>query len=360
MFIPFIPKANHIINKTVLYCDGILTIDTNNDEIKVTHINNVPTWDYKNHINKVCNSNPNIIFHTIQYSAQFQKLTFYTFGDLNLSEYYAYVDNQNNDSQPNKTLGDICENILNDKTPFSGTSLYTFYRKMEEYRLNCKTHLDYLTSAVNQKMMDVSDSCEAHVYQHSFDYIDNVLVFYICQQRITFNYMEMRINKTKQGKLNIVSTKEDSSFCYPLRDLFNESYEEINKLYEFYVDYYALIGLIPKNIFYKEGIVAKIHYSPKSFIISIENQVPLKNEVPAIQVTDNNFNSINMDYESFKKVKSREVELFMKLLVPDEDIKDLDFIFQEKKTKATKGLFFRLKKYLKKQFKPCYFSKFML
>ena len=72
-----------VIDKNIIYKDTVLPLKELGENIKVTHISNVEEFWIESCLNKIFESNPDVVFNTIQYSKKDKKIYFYT--DQNIS-----------------------------------------------------------------------------------------------------------------------------------------------------------------------------------------------------------------------------------------------------------------------------------
>ena len=77
MFVPVVPHTR-VINKTVVYSDTVLPLKDIGNNIKVTCIGNVKEYSLEHCLRTVFEANPKVIFNTIQYSKNDNKVYFYT------------------------------------------------------------------------------------------------------------------------------------------------------------------------------------------------------------------------------------------------------------------------------------------
>lgn len=89
MFIPVVPSVPRVkvINKTVVYSDTVIKLDSLGKDIKVTSVDNVKENDLEQCIKSILESNEDILFNTIQYSRKDKKVYFYTNKNINLSKW---------------------------------------------------------------------------------------------------------------------------------------------------------------------------------------------------------------------------------------------------------------------------------
>lgn len=78
MFIPIVPFVPHttVINKTIVYSDTVLSVNDSGNNLKVTSISNVNESSLEKCLKTIFESNPNVIFNTIQYSKNDKKVRF--------------------------------------------------------------------------------------------------------------------------------------------------------------------------------------------------------------------------------------------------------------------------------------------
>lgn len=89
MFIPIVPSVPRVkvINKTVVYSDTVIKLDSLGKDIKVTSIDNVTESDLEKCIKYIFESNEDVLFNTVQYSRKDKKVYFYTNRTLDLSKW---------------------------------------------------------------------------------------------------------------------------------------------------------------------------------------------------------------------------------------------------------------------------------
>ncbi|MEE3342733.1 MAG: hypothetical protein VZS44_01425 [Bacilli bacterium] len=80
MFIPVVPFVPHttVINKTIVYNDIVLPLKDLGNNLKICSISNISEYSLESCLKKIFESNPDVIFNTIQYSKEGKKIYFYT------------------------------------------------------------------------------------------------------------------------------------------------------------------------------------------------------------------------------------------------------------------------------------------
>ena len=78
MLIPIVPVVPHttVINKTIEYSDTVLPLNDSGKDLQVNSISNVSEYSLEECLKKIFESNPDIIFNTIQYSRKDNKVYF--------------------------------------------------------------------------------------------------------------------------------------------------------------------------------------------------------------------------------------------------------------------------------------------
>ena len=88
MFVPTPRSSNTtIINKTIVYSDTVLSIKGLGKDLKVSTISDVDEYLLEKCLRIIFESNPNVVFNTIQYSRADKKVYFYTNQEISIKEY---------------------------------------------------------------------------------------------------------------------------------------------------------------------------------------------------------------------------------------------------------------------------------
>ncbi len=107
MFVPCVPHTT-VVNKTIVYSDGILPLKNVDKNLKITCISNVNEFSLINCIEKIFESNPDVVFNTIQYSKSDKKVYFYT--NIEISK-KAWEDSKVSIYKPLTSKSEILEEI---------------------------------------------------------------------------------------------------------------------------------------------------------------------------------------------------------------------------------------------------------
>ena len=91
VFVPHVPIVPHsrttVINKTIVYSDTVLPLKDVGENLKVTTICNVSESALESCLKKVFEANPGVVFNTVQYSKNNNKVYFYTDKNISTKEY---------------------------------------------------------------------------------------------------------------------------------------------------------------------------------------------------------------------------------------------------------------------------------
>lgn len=87
MFIPIVPHTT-VINKTIVYSDTILSLNDLGENIQVSSISDVDSYELETCLKTTFEENPNTTFNTIQYSRNDKKVYFYTNKTINTNKWH--------------------------------------------------------------------------------------------------------------------------------------------------------------------------------------------------------------------------------------------------------------------------------
>ena len=89
MFIPIVPYVPNItvVNKNIVYSDTVLPLKDTGNNLKVTSISNVSEFSLEKCLKIIFESNPDVIFNTIQYSKKDKTVYFYTDQEISIKQY---------------------------------------------------------------------------------------------------------------------------------------------------------------------------------------------------------------------------------------------------------------------------------
>jgi len=249
MFIPVVPHVGHttVINKTIVYSDTVLPLKDTGNNLKVTSIEDVSEYSLESCLKTIFESNPNVIFNTIQYSKNDKKVYFYTNQDITTK---AYEESKFTSYKPITSRTEILEEVkkvlLSPKNKDNNCiSLYDVLvilkRLNNEYdsiEKRYKNRLDYMA---HNKIGDGSSVCF-----HDLDFEKKII--HISFKRYRFSDWA-NIYFAKQNE-DLYVVKSES--CYTdevfsaLCSTLSEMYDELLK-YADYKDYKYTKDVKPVN-----------------------------------------------------------------------------------------------------------------
>lgn len=106
----YVPIYTTVINKTIVYSDTVLPLKDIGENLKVTSISGVNESSLESCLKIIFESNPNVIFNTIQYSKNDNKVYFYTNQNITTK---AYEESKFTKYKPITSKTEILEKIKN-------------------------------------------------------------------------------------------------------------------------------------------------------------------------------------------------------------------------------------------------------
>lgn len=259
MFIPVVPYIPHttVINKTIMYSDTVLNLNSVGNNIKVTSVSDVKEYDLENCLKIIFKSNPDVVFNTIQYSKKDKKVYFYTDKEITTKD---YEDSKYITYKPISSRTEILEEIKrvlmapknkdNDCISLYDVSLLLkrldreYGNVLYKYRSQCNYILD-------SKLPDSS------FLFYKFDY-----------SKMTLNTGFKRYRSGSWGDINFAKNNGDlyvteAESCYRdevfsiLSSCLSEAYDELVKYSDYISSDYAMINKKSVN---SKFIVCITHY----------------------------------------------------------------------------------------------------
>lgn len=251
MFVPVVPFVPHttIINKTIVYSDTVLPLKDTGSNLIVTSINNVNESSLEKCLKTIFESNPDVIFNTIQYSKNDEKVYFYTNKKITTK---VYEESKFTKHKPITSRTEILEEVKRVLTAPKNkdnncVSLYDvavlisqMYYKYDSIKDNCKSRIDSLIA------QEFCSSTRVVIYD--FDYNNKEL-------RIGFKYLgddydEITFIK-KDGDL-YVSKSESWWGTRVLRAIgteLSELYDQFIKFSDYKIDHNYGVKPVNSNFF---------------------------------------------------------------------------------------------------------------
>lgn len=229
MFVPVVPHTT-VVNKTIVYSDTVLSLNDKGSNLKITTISNVEEFMLDDCLRIIFESNPSVIFNTVQYSKNDKKVYFYTNKEIDISKYKKISTIE---YRPIKNKQDILEEIkriisLPKVNRYDCVSLNTAYefilKKRNELKNKEKYYKRILDNTIKEKY-----GRDSGLVVHGFDYETGELS--IAFKHFGSKYYNIDL-KIKDEDLYV-----SSSETYESDDVFRLLYKQLTLLYNEYEKY---------------------------------------------------------------------------------------------------------------------------
>ena len=229
MFVPVVPHTT-VVNKTIVYSDTVLSLNDKGSNLKITTISNVEEFMLDDCLRIIFESNPSVIFNTIQYSKNDKKVYFYTDKEIDISKYKKISTIE---YRPIKNKQDILEEIkriisVPKVNRYDCVSLNTAYEFILKKRNELKNKEKYYKRILDN-MIKEKYGRDSGLVVHGFDYETDEL-------SIAFNHFG-----SKYYNIDLKIKDEDlyvsSSETYESDDVFRLLYKQLTLLYNEYEKY---------------------------------------------------------------------------------------------------------------------------
>ena len=229
MFVPVVPHTT-VVNKTIVYSDTVLSLNDKGSNLKITTISNVEEFMLDDCLRIIFESNPNVIFNTIQYSKNDKKVYFYTDKEIDISKYKKISTIE---YRPIKNKQDILEEIkriisLSKVNRYDCVSLNTAYEFIFKKRNELKNKENYYKRLLNDIIKEKYGR-DSGLVVHEFDYETGELS--IAFKHFGSKYYNIDL-KIKDEDLYV-----SSSETYESDDVFRLLYKQLTLLYNEYEKY---------------------------------------------------------------------------------------------------------------------------
>ncbi|MBQ3020902.1 MAG: hypothetical protein IJD92_01600 [Bacilli bacterium] len=231
--VPFVPHTTHttVVNKTIVYSDTVLPVKDIGNNLKVSTISNVSEYSLENCLKTVFESNPNVIFNTIQYSKNDKKVYFYTNQDISTK---AYEESQYKKYKPITKSSEILEEVKNilvcePNKNSDCISLYDVAQLLKKLRNNYEMMQErYRTQFKSILRANFGDSSSIVIYD--FDYKKRLLK--VGFKRWDFGDYEDISFAKENGDLYIAK----SECCYD-KEVFAALSSDLSNLYDEFMNF---------------------------------------------------------------------------------------------------------------------------
>lgn len=233
MFVPCIPTVPRttIINKTIVYCDTVLSLKEVGDKLKISSISGISENELEKCLKLIFESNPDVVFNTIQYSRSDKKVYFYTDKVINTK---VYEESKYTHYKPITSKAEILDEIKNVLTMSENNDI-EYVSLHDVIILDRKIESDYdsiekkYSSILKNNLMNKFGSSSS-ICIHNFDYEKNLL--HISFRRWNGNdYDDIYLTKT-DGDLHVVKSES----CWT-DEVFSAISSTLSKMFDEYILY---------------------------------------------------------------------------------------------------------------------------
>lgn len=310
MFVPVMPIVPNttIVNKTILYSDTVLNIKEKGINIQVSSIDNVEENELTKCLKTIFENNKEVMFHTVQYSKNDNRVYFYTDKEINTSVWEESNTRTYKQFKSTEILEEI-KNILKQEVNKDEDviSLYQVSCLMKEMKRRYESLKDnYNYSLENGK----------HIIIYDFDYKNNELKIGINSLNEIY---EIRFSK-QDGDLFITKSE-----YYNNQKVLNSLGQKLSILYDEFMEFK---DFEVENSYGVKTVNSIFYANVCSLEVSIFNSEEYKFLKPifnnGFEITSYSY-SPNYGYEcnsvnTLNVIKSNEDELFKRIFVKIEDM----------------------------------------
>ena len=271
MFVPIVPVVPNttVVNKVIVYSDTVLPLKDTGSNLIVTSINNVSESSLEKCLKTIFESNPNVIFNTIQYSKNDKKVYFYTNQEITVKK---FEESKYKKYEPMSSRFQILEEIkriitTNKIKNNDCISLYDAAVLMSQMNYKYNSIKDSYNSQINYLIKQKFGSSSISVI-YDFDHINNKLGIGFNYFGVGYDYAKITFIK-EDGDLYIL----DSQSCWSKEVLaaigtkLSELYDEFIKFSDYKKEHNYCVKPINSNFF-----VSISSYGVSIFTKSTTNQ----------------------------------------------------------------------------------------
>jgi len=315
MFVPIVPHTT-VVNKTIVYSDTVLPLKDSGNNLKVTSISDVSEYWLESCLKTIFESNPNVIFNTIQYSKNNKKVYFYTNETISTKEYEeSKIIRYKPITSSSKILEETKSILLAEKNNSSDCiSLFDIAQLLKKLRHD----YDMITERYKYQFESIIKNAfgdSSSIIISDFDYKNKILKIGFKRWSLG-DYDDICFAK-QNDDLYIVKSKS----CYD-KEVFAKLSSELSKLYDELISFadYKNGG----NAKYKTKSVNSSfgvdisHYGAGIFVQSQENSY--LNDFKMFSPSYDNDYSIECNSSIVNETfKDKESEIFKKIFVKIDD-----------------------------------------
>lgn len=342
MFVPVIPiiPNTKVVNKSIVYSDTVLNIKEKGADIQVSSIDNVKESELTNCLKTIFENNKEVVFHTIQYSKNNNKLYFYTNKEINTKVWKNSKVTTLKHFNSTQVLNEIKKILIQDEnTDENVISLLNISLLMKN------THNKYERFKRDSEYYLQGKSNDITLYD--FDYKTNELTI-----GIRFLDKIYRMSFSKQDD-DLFITKSN---YFDGNEIFNNLGSDLSRIYDEFIEFK---NFKTENSYGINTINTDFNVNVSCFDISFFNR---KN---TNSIFNNGFELTSYSYTSKYKcecnslnilsiIKGNEDELFRRIYVDIEDTPkwchDILYEVRNKELEQSKSLKEKIKLFIKRHF----------
>lgn len=315
MFVPIVPFVPHttIINETIVYSDTVLSLKDTGSNLIVTSINNVNESSLESCLKTIFESNPDVIFNTIQYSKNDEKVYLYTNKKITTK---VYEESKYRKHKPITSRTEILEEVKRVLTAPKNrdnncVSLYDVAVLMSQMYYKYDSIKDNYESRIDSLIAQEFDS-SANVVIYGFDYDNKEL-------SIGFNYVSDNYAKItfikKDGDLYVSKSESwrDKEVLVAIGTELSQLYDQFIKFSEYKGESNYGVKPVNSNFF--------VNISPYGVCIYTKSMTnPLMQDFElTFPRYDNNYEYDCNSTTVISAFKGKENEIFKRIFVKIDD-----------------------------------------
>lgn len=251
MFVPHAPNIT-VVNKTIVYSDTVLPLKDTGNNLKVTSISNVSEFSLEECLKIIFESNPDVIFNTIQYSKKDKKVYFYTDQQISIKQYEkSKVTKYKPITSRQQILEEIKKILTSNKIKNSDcVSIYDVLiltlKMSNNYEELIKKYDEHIKYLIKQEF---GINCNIIIYNFNYDKNELIVGF----KYYSDNYDEI-IFKKDENDLFI-----SKSETYRAKDILETVGTELSQLYDEFIKYSL----------YKKDYIFKVNPVNSNFLVNM-------------------------------------------------------------------------------------------
>ena len=172
MFVPVISHSHHggtVINKTIVYSDTVLSLKEHGQDIRVTSVK-ASKYSFEECVRTILEANPDVIFNTIQYSYQQEKVIFYTNLPISTEKWEKRFEEEKNYLAASFSLASHIKELLNSDRILNPDciALYDVLCLSKKINVDEKSFEEQMEDRINCKLKAIDS--DYYICLHGMDY----------------------------------------------------------------------------------------------------------------------------------------------------------------------------------------------